>query len=66
VNRQRTSAEEWAIGELRDAEDCLYAAANELARKRSSDPAVAECAALAKQCDVVARVLEKRTKKRET
>ena len=52
-----------AIAELRDAEDCLYAAANELARARPKDPAIVECAALAKGCDRIARMLEARGKR---
>lgn len=50
------------IAELRDAEDCLYAAANDLARSRPKDPLIVECAALAKGCDRIARVLEQRGK----
>lgn len=52
-----------AIAELRDAEDCLYAAANELARVRPKDPMADECAAIAQQCDAAAKVLEARAKK---
>ncbi len=49
-----------AIAELRDAEDCLYAAANALERVRKNDPLATECAAIAEQCDAAAKVLEKR------
>lgn len=53
-----------ALAELRDAEDCLYAAANELARCNQKDLAIVECAALAKACDLLARVIEKRKRPR--
>ena len=52
-----------ALAELRDAEDCLYAAANELARLKARDPLVDQCASLAKQCDAIAKVIERRPKK---
>lgn len=60
MNRAQRRELEDAIGELDFAEDCLYAAANNLSRAHASDPTVPQIGALAKQVRQVIDVLKAR------